>query len=71
VKIGEAQAFLRQLIEVGRLGALSPITPHIAVAQIIGDDQDDVRAFPFGAANPMNADPDRQEGDKTGNDPAT
>ena len=40
--IGEAQALARKAIEVGRLYFLRAITPEVAIANVIGQDENDV-----------------------------
>ncbi len=42
IKIGEAQAFRRHAIQIRRANARMTITAQIAVAQIVGENDDDV-----------------------------
>jgi hypothetical protein len=45
VTVGEAQAFVRQTIDVRGLQGGGPVRGHIAVAKIVRVDEDDVRSF--------------------------
>src|SRR5262249_13906989 len=45
VKAGEAQSLGGHAIEVGRLEPLGPVTADVAVAQVVGKNDDDVRTI--------------------------
>ena len=42
VGLGEAHALGRQAVEVGRLDALLAVAAEVAVAEVVGQDEDDV-----------------------------
>ena len=44
VEVGEANAFVMQPVEVGRLEDRVAVAGQIAVALVVGEDEDDVRA---------------------------
>ena len=43
MRIGEVQPFLCQAVDIRREARLGPVAAHVAVTQVVGVNQDDVR----------------------------